>query len=56
MLRNTGVRKSNSQVRMDRDSFGLSPRRTKVRLVNDCDWLKKTLENLAKVVSLNFEN
>ncbi|KAF3499147.1 hypothetical protein F2Q69_00040710 [Brassica cretica] len=30
MLRNTGVRESNSQARMDRDSFELSPRRTKV--------------------------
>ncbi|KAF2574719.1 hypothetical protein F2Q70_00001198 [Brassica cretica] len=29
MLRNTGVRESNSQARMDRDSFELSPRRTK---------------------------
>ncbi|KAF2537158.1 hypothetical protein F2Q68_00019379 [Brassica cretica] len=30
MLRNTGVRESNSQARIDRDSFELSPRRTKV--------------------------
>ncbi|WZZ27491.1 hypothetical protein YC2023_010892 [Brassica napus] len=35
MLRNTRVRESNSQVRIDRDSFELSPRRTKVGLVND---------------------
>ena len=56
MLRNTRVRESNNQVKMNRDSFELSPRRTKVGLVNDCDRLRKRLENLAKVVSLNFEN
>ncbi|KAF3488044.1 hypothetical protein F2Q69_00053314 [Brassica cretica] len=48
MLRNTRVRESNNQVKMNRDSFELSPRRTKVGLVNDCDRLRKRLENLAK--------
>ena len=46
MLKNTRVRESNSQVRMDIDSFELSPRRTKVGLVNDCDRLRKRLEKL----------
>ncbi|KAF3533480.1 hypothetical protein DY000_02039545 [Brassica cretica] len=46
MLRNTRVRESNSQVRIDRDSFELSPRRTKVGLVNDGDRLRKRLKKL----------
>ena len=46
MLRNTRVRESNSQVRIDRDSFELIPRRTKVGLVNDGDRLRKRLEKL----------
>ena len=46
MLRNTGVRESNSQFRMDLDWLELSSRGTIVESINDCDRLRFKMEKL----------